>query len=474
MLVVGIGPAGPELTSATVRRAVNGARRAYLRTGRHPAAAAFPGTPTFDALYERASTFEEVYQGIVEVLVTAAAEEGSVVYAVPGSPLVAERTVELLRADPRITVSTLPALSFLDLAWDRLGVDPLAEGVRLVDGTRFAVSAASERGPLLVAQCWSSAVLSDIKLSLDVDAASGPEPVVTVLSRLGLEDEDVRQVPWADLDRLVRPDHLTSMWIPVLGAPVAAELVALDELVRTLRQRCPWDRAQTHESLRRHLLEESYELLDAIDELSGAVALDTGSSGGDSAEVSGAVAHLEEELGDVLFQVFFHSCLAAEEGRFTVADVARGVSQKLVARHPHVFGDVVADSPAAVAANWEVLKTAEKGRKSVTDGVPSALPALALAVKWKGAVAGIEDAARPQSADKPVRSSTGCLGPRTAYGSRRPRRPRRPRRRAAAGRGRPGPTARRRSGRRPSGAAFALRYRIRAEEARVGAAPAPG
>ena len=101
----------------------------------------------------------------------------------------------------------------------------------------------------------------------------------------------------------------------------------------------------------------------------------------DAATEERAVAHLEEELGDLLFQVYFHATLAAEAGRFTLADVARGVHDKLVARHPHVFGDVTADTPEEVAANWEALKLAEKGRTSVTEGIPAALPALALATK---------------------------------------------------------------------------------------------
>jgi tetrapyrrole methylase family protein / MazG family protein len=258
------------------------------------------------------------------------------------------------------------APSFLDLAWDRLGVDPVARGVRLVDGTVFAVEAAGGRGPFLVAQCHDPAVLSAIKLSVD---EAGP-PVV-LLHHLGSPDEVVVEVPWAELDRTLVPDHLTSVWIPSLAAPVANEMVRLEELVRTLRARCPWDRRQTHGSLARHLLEESYETLDAIETLHAAEP--------DVPEE--AVAHLEEELGDLLFQVLFHATLAAEEGRFTLADVARTVHDKLVRRHPHVFGDAVADTPEEVAARWEVLKKAEKGRASVTEGIPASLPALALAAK---------------------------------------------------------------------------------------------
>ncbi len=141
-----------------------------------------------------------------------------------------------------------------------------------------------------------------------------------VLSRLGLPDESVRTVAWDDLDREVEPDHLTSVFIPVLAAPVAGEVARFAELVRTLRERCPWDREQTHASLTRHLLEETYEVLEAI----GALDVEAGEG----------FEHLEEELGDLLFQVVFHATLAAEEGHFTLADVARGIHDKLVHRHP--------------------------------------------------------------------------------------------------------------------------------------------
>ena len=137
--------------------------------------------------------------------------------------------------------------------------------------------------------------------------------------------------------------------------------------MRRLRAECPWDREQTHQSLTRHLLEESYEVLDAIDLL-----------GADEDE--GYVA-LEEELGDLLFQVVFHATLGAEEGRFTLADVARGIHDKLVLRHPHVFAEVEVDGADEVVTNWEAIKKAEKGRESVFDGIPTGLPALLYALK---------------------------------------------------------------------------------------------
>ena len=219
---------------------------------------------------------------------------------------------------------------------------------------------------------------------------------------------------WEDLDRSGEPDHLTSLWIPHLADPVAAELVALDELVRTLRERCPWDRRQTHASLGRHLLEESYEVLESIDALAAVdAALEDGAAGPEVDErESRAVTDLEEELGDLLFQVYFHATLAAEEGRFTLADVARGVHDKLVSRHPHVFGDVTAETADDVAANWETLKKAEKGRTSVTEGIPAALPSLALAAKLQRKAAAI-GMVLPGLADEAARvaAAAAALGP---------------------------------------------------------------
>jgi len=361
VVVVGLGPAGPELVTVAAQAEIERLPHRFLRTTRHPAATAVPDGTSFDARYEGGETLEAVYRGIVDDLVAAADEHGEVLYAVPGSPVVAERTVDLLRDDDRVEVRVVPSVSFLDLVWDRLGVDPVADGVRLVDGHDFAVAAAGATGPLLVGQCDRASVLSDIKLSVE------DGPIVTVLQRLGLPDEAVTEVAWADLDRVVEPDHLTSVWIPGLAEPVAAELQQFAALVRRLRVECPWDREQTHQSLTRHLVEESYEVLDAIELL-----------GTDQDEGYEA---LEEELGDLLFQVVFHATLGAEEGRFTLADVARGIHDKLVVRHPHVFAEVEVGGADDVVTNWEAIKKAEKGRESVFDGIPTGLPALLYALK---------------------------------------------------------------------------------------------
>ena len=369
--VVGLGPAGPDMVGDAVATLLASPDRTYLRTTRHPAATLARGAQSFDGLYDSAATFDEVYLGIVEALVAAAerAAPDPVVYAVPGSPLVAERSVELLRADDRVDVTVVPAPSFLDLAWAALGIDPVSAGVRLVDAADFGVVAAREGGPFLVAQCWSRHHLSEVKLAVPEDAVL-PRPVI--LHHLGLTDQVVLTTDWWELDRVLEPDHLTSLYVPALpersAAVAGVEVARLAALMDTLRERCPWDKVQTHASLMPHLVEECYEVLDA---LSAVVA----------AEDAGAPAHLEEELGDLLFQIVFHARLADEDGQFDLADVARTVHDKLVHRHPHVFAGADAGSAEQVLSNWESIKKAEKGRASVTEGIPTALPALLLASK---------------------------------------------------------------------------------------------
>lgn len=365
VVVVGLGPGDPGLISTAALDAIAAVPSRFVRTTRHPSAHLAGPARSFDQLYEQAGSIEEVYTGIVDALVAAARSEGQVLYAVPGSPFVAERTVDLLRDTSGIEVVTVPSLSFMDLAWARIGVDPVDAGVRLVDGHAFAEQAAGQPGPFLVSQCDTKLVLSDIKLTLD------DGPTVTVLQRLGLPDEAVFEVAWEELDRSFEPDHLTCVWLPRLAAPVAAELVRFAELVRVLRAECPWDRSQTHQSLTRHLIEETYEVLDAIDALTGP-------------DDSEGYAHLEEELGDLLFQVGFHANLAAEAGQFELADVARGIHDKLVERHPHVFGPAGHPLP-----NWEEQKKVEKGRDSVMDGVPGHLPSLLYAHKMQSKAASV-------------------------------------------------------------------------------------
>jgi len=283
--------------------------------------------------------------------------------------------VRALRSDERVECVVHPAMSFLDVIYARLGIDPVEAGVTLVDGHEFASGAAGLTGPLLVAHTHANWVLSDIKLA--VENATGDEPVV-ILQRLGSRDELITHTTWAELDRTVEADHLTSIYIPFLAAPVGAELVRFHQLARTLREQCPWDQEQTHQSLVRYLLEETYEVVDALQ------ALDPEDPSTDD--------DLIEELGDLLYQIEFHATIAEQEGRFTMADVAQGVHDKLVRRHPHVFGDVVANDTTTVLSNWDAIKQEEKQRTSIFEGVPHSLPSLSYAdaVQRKAAKVGFD------------------------------------------------------------------------------------
>lgn len=371
--VVGLGPGPLDAVTNETLKTIESIPVRFLRTTRHPSAQLVQGATSFDSLYDSLDTFDAVYAAIVEQLVAAAQTHGHVLYAVPGSPFVLESSVKQLLADDRVTVDALPALSFLDIAWQMLGIDPVEAGVRLIDGHRFGVEAAGERGPLLVAQVHADWVLSMVKLSHEL--ASGDEEVL-LLHHLGLKDQRVVRTTWKDLDRTLDPDHLTSLYVPALAEPIAGEMQRLHALARTLRERCPWDQEQTHDSLVKHLLEETYEVVDAIQ------ALDPADEATDDA--------LIEELGDLLYQVEFHATIAEQEGRFTMVDIAQRLHDKLVRRHPHVFGDEVARTADDVVDTWDRVKSTERGdRHSVFEGVAGAAPALAYAQKLQKRAAGV-------------------------------------------------------------------------------------
>lgn len=379
--VCGLGPGGEGLLTEQTKDLLAAEPTAFVRTTRHPTASIVPGAVSFDDVYNQAATIDEVYSQIADRLLAEALDAEHVVYAVPGSPLILERSVAHLRnkaAEAGVDVTLLPAVSFLDEVWARLQIDPVSSGVRLIDGLDFASAAAGQTGPLLVAHVHSQWVLSDIKLALDADE----DQRVTVLQRLGTNEENIVEVAWPDLDRVIEADHLTSVFLPTLVEPVSYEFVRSVEMMRRLRSDCPWDADQDHRSLRKYLVEEAYEVLDALDEVIVARSDSRTDSSDDLS--SDAYANLEEELGDLWFQILFHSLLAEEQGQFSLTDVMRSLTNKMEHRHPHVFasGDTATkESSFDLVANWDERKQEEKHRESRMDGVPSSLPALALANK---------------------------------------------------------------------------------------------
>jgi tetrapyrrole methylase family protein/MazG family protein len=389
IVVVGLGPAGTDLLLPAARTAFASADVRFVRTRRHPAVAELEDEgfvlTSFDDVYDAAPDLETAYAHMVDALLDAASASGTgtVVYAVPGSPTVAERTVVLLR-ERGVPHEVVPGLSFADVAWARLGVDAMRGKVvdaRAIDEVELA-------GPMLIAQCDHPLVLSDVKLALleHLD----PDAPVTVLQRLGLPDEHVAAVPLTELDRVVEPDHLTALFVEVgVGAAAAArEVTRLLQLARRLRDPggCPWDAEQTHRSLTRYLLEESYEVIEVVDALPDPAAYTA----------------LEDELGDLLYQVVFHALIAEDAGAFGMADIARGIHDKLVHRHPHVFGDVVAEEPDTIVSNWEQIKKAEKGASSIVEGITEGLPSLLYTHKLfsKAASVGLDPGSLGEALDR--------------------------------------------------------------------------
>lgn len=252
---------------------------------------------------------------------------------------------------------------------------------------------------------WQAVASTSRRLASDLEAplaravaAAGHEvrsasPDVRELVGLAQESDVLWLADDAEADRLPgevarllveQPDLADAVEVEVLHGSYdvpGARLLDLVTVMDELRRRCPWDQEQTHESLARYLLEEAYETLEAIE--------------------AGDHTHLREELGDLLLQVYFHARIAAEsapeDGGFTIDDVAGDIVDKLVSRHPHVFAGLEVEDAAEVEANWEQLKAAEKGRSSVLDGVPMALPALALADKVLGKAAKVGVTPEPGS-----------------------------------------------------------------------------
>ncbi len=361
MIVVGLGPGGWErVPSPTAQLLTDPDTRVVVRTLRHPAAehlASLRPVIDCDDLYESSATFEDVYRGIVERVAGLGPE---VVYAVPGSPLVGEFSVGYLREWAESTGTgfrLIPAESFLDVIWTLLGVDPFREGFQLLNGHELPSPLVLDK-PTVIGHLDTPMVLAEV--ADRIDRVVGPDATVTLIVDAGGADQQVVVTHPGRVDPKLASLR-TSMFVPAQAGGVIGVIHAM----RRLRQECPWDRDQTHHSLARHLLEESYELIDAI-------------AAYDKDPDSGADADLEEELGDVLLQVLFHAAIAAQDRRFDIDDVGEQLRRKLVRRHPHVFGDVEATDAETVRRNWERIKTEEKGTvtASLLDGVPAGTPAL--------------------------------------------------------------------------------------------------
>lgn len=348
LTIVGLGPGSLDYLSEEARQVLMGASKLFVRTSWHPVLDELEGLryESFDSLYEEADTFDDLYLEIAEKLIQLSKEE-DIVYAVPGSPFMAERTVQYLLE--RDQVKIISGVSFLEPLLTSLRIDPV-EGLLVIDALgEFSVK--GDKHTVLL-QVYSREVASRVKLALMEQLED--DRLITIIKWAGLKEELIKVVPLYELDHEDLFDHLTSLYIA--PGERRKDYEALKEVTRRLRAPggCPWDQEQTHESLKRYLLEECYEVMHAID----TEDLDA----------------LEDELGDLLFQAFFHAQIASEEGYFTIDDVVEGITEKLIRRHTHVFEGDSASNPEEVMDIWEKNKKKEKSIEERISGIPKVSP----------------------------------------------------------------------------------------------------
>ncbi|NLT73619.1 MAG: nucleoside triphosphate pyrophosphohydrolase [Chloroflexi bacterium] len=369
--IVGLGPGDANLLTRQVWDRLSSASEVYLRTQHHPCVPALPKGVTyhsFDDCYEAHAAFEGVYADIAARVLALGRREQGVVYAVPGDPAVGERTVQMIReqaAAEGVAVRLYPGLSFIEPTCQALGCDPF-DGLQIVDATLLAARLHPPLDPdvpALVVQLYNRQMAADAKLTL---LALYPEEHPTrLVMRAGLNDQIVRDMPLFEVDRQDDLDHLSSLYL--LPLPHPGSLSTYQDVVARLRapDGCPWDREQTHDSLRSSLLEETYEVLAALDD--------------------GDADALREELGDLLLQVLFHAQISTEDGDFRLIDSMAHAIEKLIRRHPHVFGDARASDAQEVLLSWEQIKREERKsrpgeQRSMLASISTALPSLAQAM----------------------------------------------------------------------------------------------
>jgi tetrapyrrole methylase family protein/MazG family protein len=372
--LLGLGPGDPELITRQAWDLLLSSSEVYLRTRQHPGVESLPKNMkvfSFDHFYESENTFEEVYTHIVNRVLELGKRPQGVIYAVPGHPFIGEATsVEINRRakDLKLPVEIFEGLSFLESVHSVLEIDPLPKTV-IVDSLELAflhVPNFPPSIPAVIAQIHSRDLASEVKLTLMENYPD--EFPVKLIHAAGTAQVSVEELRLFEIDQSQKIGNLTTLYIPPLGETTSFE--AFQEVIAHLRapDGCPWDRKQTHKTLRPYLMEETYELLDALD--------------------TEDIRSMREEFGDLLLQIVLHAQIASESGDFSMVDILHEINSKIVQRHPHVFGDLDLQDEDGVLVNWEILKAEErdligKGDQSLLDGLALALPALVQADQYQ-------------------------------------------------------------------------------------------
>lgn len=368
--VVGLGPGSKNALTIGVLDVLKNNSNIYFRTEKHPNVDYLKSIgvkfETCDKFYEKYDSFDDIYKAIAEELIKIHGEKGDLVYAVPGHPLVAEKSVTLLLnlcEEKGIESNLMPSVSFIDAVIESLKLDPI-EGVKIVDAFDIREQIMDKRIGMVITQVYNKFIASETKLAL-CEYYKDDTDIIFVRAA-GVEGlESIRTIKLYDLDRQDDIDYLTSIYIPK-KPDETKDFQDLLNVMGTLRGEdgCMWDLEQTHESLKKYLIEECYEVIEAIDEEDD--------------------EKLIEELGDVLLQVVFHSQIGKEDGYFNINDIVECVTNKMISRHPHIFSDVKVNSSKEVLDNWDDIKKKEKNMETYTDElkhVPRCLPGLMRAEK---------------------------------------------------------------------------------------------
>ncbi|MCR1974155.1 nucleoside triphosphate pyrophosphohydrolase [Clostridium sporogenes] len=368
--IIGLGPGSKESITLGTIDSLKTVDKVFLRTEKHPTVEYINKLgityETFDGEYEVGESFDDVYNSIAKSLIEASKDYSDIIYAVPGHPLVAEKSVDILIKLCRqnnIKFKILPAVSFVDALMESLLLDPV-EGLKIIDAFDIKNQVMDKRIGTIITQVYDKFIASEVKLNLMNYYKDDTE--IFFVRAAGIEGlEEIRKIPLYELDRQHNIDHLTSVYIPKVSNN-SYDFMDLLDIMDKLRGEdgCPWDKEQTHTSLKKYLIEESYEVIEAIDNKD--------------------VDMLIEELGDVLLQVVFHSQIGKEDGFFEIKDVIQSICDKMINRHPHVFSDLEINNSNEVLENWDKIKSMEQGNETYTDSIrhiAKTLPALMRADK---------------------------------------------------------------------------------------------
>lgn len=366
--IIGLGPGSIDaLTLGAVNRIRSG-RKNFLRTEKHPTVKYFIDNKidfkSYDYIYDSEEDFLSVYENIVKELKKESQAEDEINYFVPGNPMVAEKTVELLLEDD-IEVEIVSGMSFIEPMIEIVGRDPI-NGLKIVDGAVFDSLMVDINVDTIITQVYNRRILSEVKLILS--EIYSDEHEIWLIHSAGIEnEEETLKIPVFELDHTEEIGSLTSIYVPKIEKNIKNiyDFNDIMGIMRVLRgiEGCPWDIEQTHESIRQSLIEEAYEVVDAID--------------------SKDVDNLCEELGDLLLQVIFHSQIAYEEGEFNPIDITSSLANKLILRHPHVFSQKYVENSTEVVYNWNKIKYANRDITTLT-GILKDLPRLpALMLSFK-------------------------------------------------------------------------------------------